>query len=163
MGWSVPSCSAVGARTVQSKYNPPWLVSALHYHPLRVGADTVRWLLWTSFAPLNISTGAGTTLTIVALIADVGRDHVATATSCTSCLSVNKSCKSHRVMLIDGIVSYLFRTTGQVLGVSLSGALTQAILAKELGARITGPGADEVYHPNQFTADTWRADARCRS
>lgn len=42
----------------------------------------IRWLLWTSFAPLNIAGGAGTTLTIVALIADVGRDHVATATSC---------------------------------------------------------------------------------
>jgi hypothetical protein len=42
------------------------------------------------------------------------------------------------------IVSYLFRTTGQVLGVSLSGALTQAILAKELGERITGEGAEEV-------------------
>jgi hypothetical protein len=42
-----------------------------------------RWLLWTSFAPLNIAGGAGTTTTIVALIADVGRDHVATATSCT--------------------------------------------------------------------------------
>lgn len=40
--------------------------------------------MWTSFAPLNIATGAGTTLTIVALIADVGRDHVATATSCMS-------------------------------------------------------------------------------
>jgi hypothetical protein len=42
------------------------------------------------------------------------------------------------------LVSYLFRTTGQVLGVSLSGALTQAILAKELGERITGEGAEEV-------------------
>ena len=42
------------------------------------------------------------------------------------------------------VVSYLFRTTGQVLGVSLSGALTQAILAKELGERITGEGAEEV-------------------
>jgi hypothetical protein len=42
------------------------------------------------------------------------------------------------------MVSYLFRTTGQVLGVSLSGALTQAILAKELGERITGEGAEEV-------------------
>jgi hypothetical protein len=42
----------------------------------------IRWLLWASFGPLNAAGGAGTTLTIVALIADVGRDHVATATSC---------------------------------------------------------------------------------
>lgn len=48
-------------------------------------------------------------------------------------------------------VSYLFRTTGQVLGVSLSGALTQAILAKELGERITGEGAEEVSCPDYKT------------
>jgi hypothetical protein len=48
------------------------------------------------------------------------------------------------------VVSYLFRTTGQVLGVSLSGALTQAILAKELGARITGEGAEEVSYLPMF-------------
>jgi hypothetical protein len=52
---------------------------------------------------------------------------------------------SREVRLI--LVSYLFRTTGQVLGVSLSGALTQAILAKELGERITGEGAEEVCIP----------------
>jgi hypothetical protein len=45
-------------------------------------------------------------------------------------------------------VSYLFRTTGQVLGVSLSGALTQAILAKKLSQRITGEGAEEVSLPH---------------
>ena len=43
-----------------------------------------------------------------------------------------------------GII-YLFRTTGQVLGVSLSGALVQAILTKQLRKRITGPGAFEVW------------------
>jgi len=42
-----------------------------------------------------------------------------------------------------GII-YLFRTTGQVLGVSLSGALLQAVLTKQLRKRITGPGAFEV-------------------
>ncbi|WWC58641.1 uncharacterized protein I303_101185 [Kwoniella dejecticola CBS 10117] len=63
-----------------------------------------------------------TTLTIVALIADVGHEHVAIATS----------------------LSYVFRTIGQVLGVALSGALAQAILQKELSARITGPDADET-------------------
>ena len=41
-------------------------------------------------------------------------------------------------------ITYLFRTTGQVLGVSLSGALLQAILAKQLRKRITGPEAFEV-------------------
>ncbi|KAG9002808.1 hypothetical protein FRB94_003611 [Tulasnella sp. JGI-2019a] len=41
-------------------------------------------------------------------------------------------------------VSYLFRTTGQVIGVSLSGALLQSLLVKHLRERITGPGAAEI-------------------
>lgn len=41
-------------------------------------------------------------------------------------------------------VTYLFRTTGQVLGVSLSGTVLQAVLQKKLQERITGPGAAQV-------------------
>ena len=41
-------------------------------------------------------------------------------------------------------VSYLFRTSGQVLGVSLSGALVQAVLIRQLREEITGPGSKEV-------------------
>lgn len=41
-------------------------------------------------------------------------------------------------------ITYLFRTTGQVLGVSLSGTILQAILTAKLKERITGPGAAEV-------------------
>lgn len=43
-------------------------------------------------------------------------------------------------------VTYLFRTTGQVIGVSLSGALLQAVLTKKLRERITRPDAYEVRH-----------------
>ena len=41
-------------------------------------------------------------------------------------------------------VTYLFRTTGQVLGVSLGGAILQSVLLQNLRARITGPGAAEL-------------------
>jgi hypothetical protein len=41
-------------------------------------------------------------------------------------------------------VTYLFRTTGQVLGVSLSGTLLQTILLSKLRQRIHGPNAEEV-------------------
>jgi hypothetical protein len=41
-------------------------------------------------------------------------------------------------------VSYLARTCGQVLGVSLSGAVTQSVLDSELKKRIVGKGAAEV-------------------
>ena len=56
------------------------------------------------------------------MIANVGREDVAVATG----------------------FMFLFRSTGQVLGVSLSGALLQAVLTNKLRKRITGPGALEV-------------------
>ncbi|TEB35507.1 vacuolar amino acid permease [Coprinellus micaceus] len=42
-------------------------------------------------------------------------------------------------------ITYLFRTTGQVLGVSLGGAITQAVLLARLKARISGPDADKEW------------------
>lgn len=91
---------------------------------------------------MSLSMGAVTTLTIVALIADVGPEHVAVATSCTW----RRGLTSHHAANTDA-VSYVSRTIGQVLGVSLSGALTQAVLQKELTKRITGENAQEVGHP----------------
>lgn len=82
---------------------------------------------------MNLSGAAVTTLTVVALIADVKRDHVAVATSCGSFAASPLTS-----------VSYLSRTVGQVLGISFSGALTQAVLQKELESRITGPDAERV-------------------
>ncbi|WWD17720.1 hypothetical protein CI109_102161 [Kwoniella shandongensis] len=84
--------------------------------------NTSEWMLWTNMSFNSLAMGGVTTLTIVGLIADVGPEHVSVASS----------------------LSYLFRTIGQVLGVALSGALTQAILEKELENRITGPDADEI-------------------
>ncbi|KIR59281.1 multidrug resistance protein fnx1 [Cryptococcus bacillisporus CA1873] len=83
---------------------------------------TSEWMLWTNMSFTSFAMGAVTTLTIVALIADVGPEHVAIATS----------------------LSYVFRTIGQVLGVALSGALTQAVLTGELKKRIQGPNAEEI-------------------
>ena len=52
---------------------------------------------------------------------------------------------AHEFKLTDEIlVSYLFRTSGQVLGVSLAGALVQAVLIHQLQRKITGPGSQEV-------------------
>ena len=67
-----------------------------------------------------------TFLTLVrlqAMIANVAREDAATATG----------------------ILFLFRTTGQVLGVSLSGAIVQAVLTVQLRKRITGPEASEVW------------------
>lgn len=43
------------------------------------------------------------------------------------------------------LVTYLFRTTGQVLGVSLSGAILQGVLLQRLRLRISGPDAHKVF------------------
>lgn len=50
-------------------------------------------------------------------------------------------------------ITYLFRTTGQVLGVSLSGAVLQAVLLHRLRQRIRGPDAEEVIYAIRYA---WR-------
>ncbi|KAF8707361.1 vacuolar amino acid permease, partial [Rhizoctonia solani] len=62
------------------------------------------------------------TSTLIALIASVDKKDYAVATG----------------------ISYLFRTTGQVLGVSLSGALVQAVLVSSLRKGIQGPDAEKI-------------------
>lgn len=77
------------------------------------------------------------------MIAGVLREDMAIATG-----SELKSpfCAIQRILLRPS-VTYLFRTTGQVLGVSLAGAILQAVLLSQLRARLTGPGSIEVCTP----------------
>ncbi|KAJ7176127.1 MFS general substrate transporter [Mycena crocata] len=85
-------------------------------------ANTPEWVLYIALMPSGLGFATTLTTTLLALIASVPRDDIPLATG----------------------ISYLFRTTGQVLGVSLSATLTQALLARNLRARITGEGADEI-------------------
>ncbi|KAF8586896.1 vacuolar amino acid permease [Ramaria rubella] len=78
--------------------------------------------LWLDIVPNGFGTSAILTTTLIALIASVSREDMAVATG----------------------MSYLFRTSGQVLGVSLMGMLVQAILVRQLREKITGPGAQEL-------------------
>jgi len=63
------------------------------------------------------------------------------------------------------LASHLFRTTGQVLGVSLSGAVLQAVLIRSLREKITGPDAEQIIesirHSTSFisTLDPLRRQA----
>ena len=50
----------------------------------------------------------------------------------------------YRIELMAMIVTYMFRSIGQVLGVALSAAIVQAILSSDLQRSITGPRASEV-------------------
>ena len=53
-------------------------------------------------------------------------------------------------------MSYLFRTTGQVLGVALSGALIQDVLLRKLRATITGPDAAEIIRRVRHSTEAIR-------
>jgi len=75
-----------------------------------------------------------------ALIGSVDREDMAVATGSRS--KIFNTSTGFTKPLLE--VSYLFRTSGQVLGVSLTGALAQSILREELRERIHGPGAEEV-------------------
>ncbi|KAL7415709.1 MFS general substrate transporter [Mrakia frigida] len=81
-----------------------------------------EWVLYLSMAPSGFGFAVTLTTSLIALISAVDREHIAVATG----------------------VSYLFRTAGQVLGVSLSSTLTQSILEKNLKARIVGHKADKI-------------------
>ncbi|KAG8878330.1 hypothetical protein FRB98_006278 [Tulasnella sp. 332] len=78
--------------------------------------------VWGDILPSGLGAASVVTTTLIALIASIDRADIAVATG----------------------MSYLFRTTGQVVGVGLSGALLQSVLVKNLRERITGPGSAEI-------------------
>ncbi|QRV76673.1 major facilitator superfamily transporter [Ceratobasidium sp. AG-Ba] len=84
--------------------------------------NTAEYHLWGDIVFGGFGGSSLITSTLIALIASVDKKDYAVATG----------------------ISYLFRTTGQVLGVSLSGALVQAVLTSSLRKGITGPGAEEI-------------------
>ncbi|KDQ16464.1 hypothetical protein BOTBODRAFT_172995 [Botryobasidium botryosum FD-172 SS1] len=84
--------------------------------------NTPGWHLWLDVVPSGFGVASFITTTLIALIAAVKKEDMAIATG----------------------ISYLFRTTGQVLGVSLSGAFMQAQLLSNLRERIRGPDAEEI-------------------
>ncbi|WFD36004.1 hypothetical protein MCUN1_002875 [Malassezia cuniculi] len=71
---------------------------------------------------LSFSQAGVLTCTLIALINCVSREHVGVSTG----------------------MSYLFRTTGQVLGVSLTGEIMQFTLSNALKKRVTGPDAQQI-------------------
>ncbi|KAG9103605.1 hypothetical protein FRC06_009615 [Ceratobasidium sp. 370] len=84
--------------------------------------NSAEYHLWGDIVFGGLGGSSLITCTLIALIASVDKKDYAVATG----------------------MSYLFRTTGQVLGVSLSGALVQAILVSSLRKGITGPGSEEI-------------------
>lgn len=79
-----------------------------------------------------------------AIIATVSREEMAVATGGTPQHSPNIN-DPYSINIVP-LVTYLFRTTGQVLGVSLSAAVLQGVLTTKLRERIQGPGSLEVCY-----------------
>ncbi|KZS97519.1 vacuolar amino acid permease [Sistotremastrum niveocremeum HHB9708] len=85
--------------------------------------DGTSWFeLWFDIVPSGFGASSAITATLIAIIASASRDDVAVATG----------------------ITYTFRTVGQVLGVSLSGATVQGVLVRQLRERITGPGSEKI-------------------
>ncbi|KAK0468038.1 vacuolar amino acid permease [Desarmillaria tabescens] len=80
--------------------------------------------LWLDIVPQGFGMASLITSTLIAMIAGVFKEDMAVATG----------------------ITYLFRTTGQVLGVSLSGAILQAVLLHQLRMRIQDPGSAEIIN-----------------
>ncbi|KAJ7154871.1 MFS general substrate transporter [Mycena crocata] len=85
-------------------------------------ANTPEWVLYTTLMPWGFGSAIVGTTMLLALMASVLNDEIA---------------------LVTGI-SFLFRTMGEIFGVSLSAVLTQTLLARNLRARIVGPGAEDT-------------------
>ncbi|THH09058.1 hypothetical protein EW145_g2271 [Phellinidium pouzarii] len=86
------------------------------------GDNTSTWHLWLDIVPQGFGMASLITTTLIAMIASVTKEDLAVATG----------------------ITYLFRTTGQVIGVSLSGAVLQTVLLNTLREKITGPGAERI-------------------
>ncbi|KAJ3864896.1 major facilitator superfamily domain-containing protein [Lentinula novae-zelandiae] len=84
--------------------------------------NTSPFHLWIDIVPQGFGMASLITTTLIAMIAGVLKEDMAVATG----------------------ITYLFRTTGQVLGVSISGAIFQAVLLQKLRLRIQGPGSAEI-------------------
>ncbi|KAJ6509977.1 vacuolar amino acid permease [Mycena vitilis] len=81
--------------------------------------NTSPWHLWLDIVPQGFGMASFITTTLIAMIAGVVKEDMPVATG----------------------ITYLFRTTGQVLGVSLSGAILQAVLLQKLRERIQDPNS----------------------
>jgi len=96
--------------------------------------NSSKWHIWGDLIPQGFGMASVITTTLIALISCVTKEDVAVATGLT----------------------YLFRTTGQVLGVSISGTLLQGVLLSKLRQRIHGPNAEQLISRIRHSTDAIR-------
>lgn len=107
------------------------LTLVCHFAMVLASIPTATYLLdpppfspFVYYTILTFTHGVFFTTTLIALIHAVNKKYFGVATG----------------------MNYLFRTTGQVLGVAASGCIVQYFLTKELQNRIIGPGSEELIH-----------------
>ncbi|KAF5369889.1 hypothetical protein D9758_001219 [Tetrapyrgos nigripes] len=86
--------------------------------------NTAAFHLWVDIIPSGFGMAGLITTTLIAMIGGVVKQDMPVATG----------------------ITYLFRTTGQVLGVALSGAVLQGVLLQKLHSKIQGPGSAELIN-----------------
>jgi len=96
--------------------------------------NTAPWHLWFDLIPQAFGMACFITTTLIAMIAGVYKEEMPVATG----------------------ITYLFRTTGQVLGVSLSGAILQGVLLQKLRERIRVPNSAEIIYEIRHSAASIR-------
>ncbi|KZS92271.1 MFS general substrate transporter [Sistotremastrum niveocremeum HHB9708] len=96
--------------------------------------NTSQLHLWFDIVPNGMANSALGTATLIAMIASVSREDSAVVTG----------------------ISFTFRTVGQVLGVSLSGAVVQGVLVHELKSKITGPGSAAIIEQIRHSTSSIR-------
>ncbi|KAJ3504989.1 hypothetical protein NLJ89_g7655 [Agrocybe chaxingu] len=95
----------------------------------RWNETTPAFRLWADLIPQGFGMASFITTTLIAMIAGVYKEDMAVATG----------------------ITYLFRTTGQVLGVSLGGSILQAVLLRKLRSRIQGDGSTDLIYRIQHS------------
>ncbi|CAA7259524.1 unnamed protein product [Cyclocybe aegerita] len=95
----------------------------------RWSEGTPAFYLWADLIPQGFGMASFITTTLIAMIAGVYKEDMAVATG----------------------ITYLFRTTGQVLGVSLGGTILQAVLLRKLRSRIQGEGSTDLIYRIQHS------------
>ncbi|EIN06459.1 MFS general substrate transporter [Punctularia strigosozonata HHB-11173 SS5] len=123
---------SLSAGIIMQKTGRFYALTIVEYASLTLGAliialwtGALGWsyaLLLTGFVCLSLGNGGGITSTLIALIANAGAADQAIATA----------------------VSYLFRSLGSVVGVSVGGSLVQDALRQRLRQRLPGHAADEI-------------------
>jgi len=109
----------------------------------RFKVDSPEWLLWIAIIPNGFGASGVITSTLIALIGSVKVEDMAVATGSRLLGSSSFECLCAELTVICS-VSYMFRTTGQVVGVGITSSISQSVLTQRLTERLKGDDAGEV-------------------